>query len=66
MESPCVRKCTLNEQDMCLGCGRELNEITAWTSYSEKQRAEIIKDCVQRIALFGTQTSLKELVKKGV
>lgn len=64
MESPCVRKCTLNEQDMCLGCGRMLNEITTWTSYSEKRRTEIMKNCVQRIASLETHASLKKAVKK--
>lgn len=51
MESPCVRLCTLNEDDMCLGCGRLLNEVTSWTAYSEERRAEIIKDCVRRIQM---------------
>ncbi|MEE4292008.1 MAG: DUF1289 domain-containing protein [Cycloclasticus sp.] len=51
MESPCVRLCTLNEDDMCLGCGRLLNEITSWTAYSEERRVEIIKDCVRRIQM---------------
>ncbi|MEK8088075.1 DUF1289 domain-containing protein [Aquabacterium sp. A3] len=42
--SPCRRLCTLNEQDVCVGCGRTLTDITGWTAMSdEEQRA-----CVAR------------------
>ncbi|MDN3685302.1 DUF1289 domain-containing protein [Vibrio sinaloensis] len=27
--NPCVRNCCLNERDICLGCGRTLQEIFA-------------------------------------
>ncbi|PCI19564.1 MAG: DUF1289 domain-containing protein [Piscirickettsiaceae bacterium] len=48
MESPCIRMCTLNEDDICLGCGRLLNEITSWMSYSDKQRDVLLKVCEER------------------
>ena len=28
--SPCVRNCCLDDDDVCLGCGRRLDEILAW------------------------------------
>ncbi len=36
--SPCVRLCTLNEADICLGCGRTLADITGWTKMSEADK----------------------------
>jgi len=42
--------CTLNEADMCLGCGRQLTEITSWGAYTPEQRDRIISDCQQRLA----------------
>ncbi|WP_407692994.1 DUF1289 domain-containing protein [Pseudomonas paeninsulae] len=36
--SPCVRQCCLNERDMCLGCGRLLNEILEWGSADHSRR----------------------------
>ncbi|HEX5357173.1 MAG TPA: DUF1289 domain-containing protein [Aquabacterium sp.] len=36
--SPCVRLCTLNEQDVCLGCGRTLVDITGWTRMSDADK----------------------------
>ncbi|HIG79957.1 MAG TPA: DUF1289 domain-containing protein [Cycloclasticus sp.] len=48
MESPCIKMCTLNEEDICLGCGRLLDEITSWTTYSDEQRDTLLKVCEQR------------------
>ncbi|PHS70825.1 MAG: DUF1289 domain-containing protein [Cycloclasticus sp.] len=48
MESPCIRMCTLNEQDICLGCGRLLKEITFWTTYTDEQRKRLLKLCDER------------------
>ena len=28
--SPCVRRCTLDPDDLCVGCGRTLDEILEW------------------------------------
>jgi predicted Fe-S protein YdhL (DUF1289 family) len=28
--SPCVRNCCLDDDEVCLGCGRKLDEILAW------------------------------------
>lgn len=39
--SPCVRNCCLDERDVCLGCGRRLQEILAWHSATPAQRAAI-------------------------
>ncbi len=41
MQSPCVQRCTLNMDDTCVGCGRQLKEIMQWVSYSEKQRNDV-------------------------
>jgi len=44
--------CTLNEDDVCLGCGRLLVEITSWTSLTDRQRDEVTTKCEKRIAEF--------------
>jgi len=49
MKSPCRKMCTLNEDDVCLGCGRLLLEITSWTSYNEQQRENISAECKLRL-----------------
>jgi predicted Fe-S protein YdhL (DUF1289 family) len=40
--SPCVRNCCLNQQDICLGCYRSLEEITQWTLVSEQCKQDIL------------------------
>lgn len=37
--SPCIRQCCLDDNDVCLGCFRTLDEILAWqqSTASEKQ-----------------------------
>jgi predicted Fe-S protein YdhL (DUF1289 family) len=50
IESPCNRVCTLDpDTDLCLGCGRSLAEITAWTRMSDAERARVIEECGRRL-----------------
>ena len=35
---------TLNDEDVCVGCGRTLADITGWTKMSEQEKAA----CVER------------------
>ena len=65
MESPCIRMCTLSEKDMCLGCGRKLNEITSWVSYSEPKRIEITNNCKNRLSALEIQKSHLVRTKKS-
>jgi predicted Fe-S protein YdhL (DUF1289 family) len=40
--SPCVGICTLNAQKECIGCGRLLEEIAQWLSYSNAERESVM------------------------
>ncbi|MET0356035.1 MAG: DUF1289 domain-containing protein [Cellvibrio sp.] len=42
IESPCVRNCCLNDDDICLGCGRSLQEITRWSVASNLDKQKIL------------------------
>lgn len=48
--SPCVRKCCLNEQDICLGCYRSLNEIIDWAAADSVTRQRYLANAAQRKA----------------
>ena len=50
LQSPCVRNCCLNEDDVCLGCGRTLAEITAWHTASAAEKRQILMLCRARQA----------------
>ncbi|MBP8170695.1 MAG: DUF1289 domain-containing protein [Pseudomonas sp.] len=47
--SPCRRQCCLDEQDICLGCGRQLAEILEWGSASDERRAQICRLAAGRV-----------------
>jgi predicted Fe-S protein YdhL (DUF1289 family) len=38
--SPCIRVCRLDSRDVCVGCGRTLDEIARWSQLKvDEQRA---------------------------
>ena len=49
--SPCRRECCLNDQDVCLGCGRSLGEILEWGKADAARRRAICQDAQARLDL---------------
>ncbi|WP_144362158.1 DUF1289 domain-containing protein [Shewanella sp. MSW] len=48
VDSPCIRHCCLDLQDVCLGCFRTLEEILAWHQATDSERQAILERCRQR------------------
>ncbi len=48
VESPCVRHCTLDDNDICLGCFRSIDEICAWGAASNEKRLEFLEQAAAR------------------
>ncbi len=48
IESPCVRNCCLNDEDICLGCFRSLREITRWGAVDDHGKQLILESVAQR------------------
>jgi predicted Fe-S protein YdhL (DUF1289 family) len=48
--SPCVRNCCLDESEVCMGCGRELQEILRWHAASSEEREAILAAAKLRLA----------------
>ncbi|MFT5756762.1 MAG: putative Fe-S protein YdhL (DUF1289 family) [Alteromonadaceae bacterium] len=46
--SPCVRNCCLNNDDICIGCFRHLDEIMSWQAGTNENKSEILTKCRQR------------------
>ena len=49
--SPCVRNCCLNENNICLGCFRSIDEICQWSAACEQERRVILKLAEKRKAI---------------
>ncbi|WP_394495638.1 DUF1289 domain-containing protein [Shewanella sp. ENK2] len=48
VNSPCIGNCCLDEQDVCLGCHRRLDEILGWHKMTDNQKRELIQALSQR------------------
>jgi len=57
--SPCRRQCTLDEQDVCLGCGRTISEICAWSALDEAGRVRVCADAATRRAARERRTAAR-------
>lgn len=42
VESPCIRNCCLNDEDICVGCYRSLAEITRWSLVDDNAKVQIV------------------------
>ena len=47
--SPCVRNCCLDEAEVCMGCGRALQEILRWHGASPEEREAILSAAKLRL-----------------
>lgn len=41
--SPCISLCRLDEQKVCLGCFRHVEDIRQWRSADDEQRRQICR-----------------------
>jgi uncharacterized protein len=48
VQSPCVRNCCLDDNDICLGCFRSIQEIIHWSESSPDERLSILNQAKER------------------
>ncbi|KAA3624280.1 MAG: DUF1289 domain-containing protein [Proteobacteria bacterium] len=41
--SPCISVCTLNDDDVCIGCFRSAEEIREWMILDREQKLEVLE-----------------------
>ena len=42
VERPCIKKCCLNENDVCLGCFRTLDDMRTWHKSSKEEKIKML------------------------
>ena len=47
-QSPCVWNCCLNDDDICLGCFRSIDEIMQWSAADNRERHVTLQNARQR------------------
>ncbi len=54
IQSPCISVCTLDENDVCLGCFRDLSEIGGWGKMNDAEKRDVLKRAAVRERGSGT------------
>jgi len=49
VKSPCIDKCKYDENKVCMGCHRTMNEIVNWSSFSDEKKTKIITRVEKKI-----------------
>ena len=47
-DNPCVRNCCLDDNDICLGCFRTLDEILGWRAFTAAEREQVMAEIDKR------------------
>jgi len=48
ISSPCVNVCALDENDICIGCHRSVEEITRWSGMTDDERRQVMAYVAER------------------
>lgn len=48
IEKPCIRKCTLNKEDICLGCFRSFDDMRKWHQATRDEKAQMLMAAAKR------------------
>jgi predicted Fe-S protein YdhL (DUF1289 family) len=48
IKSPCIHVCTKDENGICLGCYRSIDEIRSWYNSSDDEKLKIIAEAGKR------------------
>jgi len=51
--SPCVSICALDDDDICTGCQRTVEEITRWSRMTNDERRTVLGLCHERAKASG-------------
>ena len=48
INSPCIGLCAVNDDNICIGCYRSLEEIGTWLQLDDKSKTQILTHCHDR------------------
>lgn len=48
INKPCIRRCCLNEEDVCLGCFRTFDDMLQWNKANSAEKTKMLEMAEQR------------------
>lgn len=54
VKSPCISVCALNDDGVCIGCWRTVEEIADWSVLDNEQKVRVIQRAHQRAKELGS------------
>ena len=48
IEKPCIRKCCLDENDVCMGCFRTFSDMKVWHKATLKEKNKMLLEANKR------------------
>lgn len=48
LESPCINVCELNQDNLCTGCFRSIDEIAEWSQMQQERKLAVLQECRRR------------------
>lgn len=48
VKSPCIAICQLDDNKICIGCGRSVDEIMEWRKSTAERKREIVENARTR------------------
>ena len=58
LSTPCIQVCVIDPLSaLCIGCGRTVGEIGAWTAMSEPERLAVMAGLGERLARARSRTA---------
>jgi len=48
IEKPCIRQCTLNDEEICMGCFRTFNDMLKWHKSSIEEKKHVLQLAEER------------------
>ena len=55
VKSPCIDICELDRNEVCIGCGRHIDEVVAWGTAPSEQKLRIVEAARKRLAAMQAQ-----------
>jgi predicted Fe-S protein YdhL (DUF1289 family) len=60
--SPCIQVCTLDDDQVCIGCGRTVDDIIAWTRLTDTEKWTVLAQSAERRSARAQHTNLEQEV----